>query len=166
MEARDSHIECPMRPREAAYKTSYNPASEAANFCHMLLVKGLTQASSDSRVKNYTAPLGGRISKECTTLLNHTSPPPPTPCTRPWFPPASLVCTLSGLLLTSLSASAFSSILQLSYHNTSFFQDVVLTMSFYYPGVFSGALVDSKLGKGKRQVPFLHQEMSSTSHRA
>lgn len=153
MEARGSHIECPVRPREAVCKSSYHPAP-APNICHVLLAKGLPQASSDSKVIYYTTPLGGRISKECTALLNQLHIVPSTPCTWPKLAPASLVCTLSGLLLTSLPASAFSPIPRLSYHHTSFFQDIGMTVSFYYLGTFSGFLVDSKLEKGKHQVPF------------
>lgn len=78
-----------MRPKEAAHKASYNPASEAPNFCHVLLAKGVTQASSDPRVKNYTA-LGRRISKEGTAIVNPSRVALSIPCTRPWAHPPPL----------------------------------------------------------------------------
>lgn len=154
MEVRGSHIECPMRPGKAACKVSYNPGSEVPNFCHVLLVKEVTQASSDSKVKNYPAPLGGRISNGITALLtrSHIAPlrplhtalaPTCLPCLYPLWSPDQSPCLC---LLIHSSAR---------YHNTSFFQDVGLTMPFYYLGIFSGSLVDSEVDKGKHQVPFL-----------
>lgn len=128
MEPQGSHIECLGRPREAACKASYRPASEASNFCHVLLAKGTLRPaqSQGSKLRQHLS--AGGIAKNATASYTYHKPPLSISGTWPRLLPASLAYTLSGLL-TSLPASAFSCILLLSYHNPSFFQDVSLTLS-------------------------------------